>query len=151
MSDRRDDIYDTLSESKKLVGDLEVPTGDEYSLNSILAEFGQGAAEPAPKKEETAAAEPPAAEDSPAEPTPAPAPRRAKVLQFPGIFAPAAQEEGHPGGSALLLRLIPGVTELVGAVEGKILLHIGRLTVEFVHALLRHREAKPIDVIGGAG
>ena len=91
MSDRRDDIYDTLSESKKLVGDLEVPAGDEYSLNSILAEFGQGAAQPAPK-EEKAAAEP-TAEEPVVELEPEPAPRRAKVLQFPGFFAPAVQGE----------------------------------------------------------
>ena len=99
MSDRRDDIFDTLSESKKLVGDLEVPTGEEYSLNSILAEFGQGAAEPAPKAEEKAPVEetavpPEEPEEEPAEaPAPEPAPRRAKILQFPGFFAPPAAEE----------------------------------------------------------
>ena len=50
MSDRRDDILDTLTESKRLVGDLELPTGEEYSINSILTEFGQDAAEPAPEE-----------------------------------------------------------------------------------------------------
>ena len=128
MSNRRDDIFDTLSETKRLVGDLEIPAGEEFSLQSILAEFGQGAAEPAPK-EETAPAceepveeipvpaeepveevsveetsdeqpveEEPSAEEEPEE-EPAPLQRRAKILQFPGIFRreepeePAAAEE----------------------------------------------------------
>ena len=82
MSDRRDDILDTLTESKRLVGDLEMPTGEEYSINSILTEFGQDAAEPAPEEE--------TAQESVEETGPssrsAAASRRAKVLQFPKLF-----------------------------------------------------------------
>lgn len=49
MSKRQyDDIFDTLSETHRLLRDLEVPEGEEFSLSAILAEFGQGAAEPAP-------------------------------------------------------------------------------------------------------
>ena len=48
MSKRYDDeLFHTLSETKRLVGDTPVPAGEEFSLESILAEFGQGAAEPA--------------------------------------------------------------------------------------------------------
>ena len=71
MSDRRDDILDTLTESKRLVGDLELPTGEEYSINSILTEFGQDAAEPAPEEapppEEVPVEEAPPAEETPPE------------------------------------------------------------------------------------
>ena len=43
MSERHyDDIFDTLA-------DLEIPEGEEFSLEAILAEFGQGVAEPAQK------------------------------------------------------------------------------------------------------
>ena len=127
MSNRRDDIFDTLSETKRLVGDLEIPTGEEFSLQSILAEFGQGAAEPAPKEETTPAHEEPAeevpvsaeepveevsveeplAEEEPSdeqsaeessaeeepEEEPVPLQRRAKILQFPGIFRREEPEE----------------------------------------------------------
>ena len=95
MSDRRDDILDTLTESKRLVGDLELPTGEEYSINSILTEFGQDAAEPAPE-EETASE---AMEQTGPIPRSAAPSRRAKVLQFPKIFnrseepSEAAEEE----------------------------------------------------------
>ena len=52
MSNRRnDELFHTLSETRLLVGNMEVPSGEEFSLESILAEFGQGEAEPAPKKE----------------------------------------------------------------------------------------------------
>lgn len=55
MSKRYDDeLFHTLSETKRLVGDTPVPAGEEFSLESILAEFGQGAAEPA---DETVVAE----------------------------------------------------------------------------------------------
>lgn len=51
MSKRQyDDIFDTLSETHRLLRDLEVPEGEEFSLSAILAEFGQGAAEPAPDR-----------------------------------------------------------------------------------------------------
>lgn len=105
MSNRRnDDIFDTLSETRRLVGDLETPAGEEFSLESILAEFGQDGAEPAPKREVT----PPGAEESPTpdkviqkpaaeekEPVQETVPeakgepvrRRGKVLQFPAFFA----------------------------------------------------------------
>ena len=73
MSNRRDNaLLDTLSETRRLVGDLETPAGAEFSLESILAEFGQGEAEPALKREETPAAEgkaeEPAAPREPEEP-----------------------------------------------------------------------------------
>jgi len=55
MSQRQhDDIFDTLSETRRLLGDLEIPAGEEFSLDAILAEFGQGAAEPAPTAQEAA-------------------------------------------------------------------------------------------------
>ena len=102
MSDRRDDILDTLTESKRLVGDLELPTGEEYSINSILTEFGQDAAEPAPE-EETA---PEAMEQTGPIPRSAAPSRRAKVLQFPKIFnrsedaSEAEAEEETPAEAA---------------------------------------------------
>ena len=110
MSNRRDDdLFDTLSETRRLVGELETPAGEEFSLESILAEFGQDAAEPAPKREVTPPAPEPEGEVSvPEEPEDIPAsqeepveeerereaepeeeetkPRRAKVLQFPKLF-----------------------------------------------------------------
>lgn len=116
MSKRRDDdLFDTLSETKRLVGELEMPVGEEFSLESILAEFGQDAAEPAPKREVAPPVpepeeEIPAPEEPKEVPTPQeefpeeapaceeemthdpapkeePKPRRAKVLQFPRLFA----------------------------------------------------------------
>ena len=102
MSNRRDDdLFDTLSETRRLVGDLETPAGAEFSLESILAEFGQGEAEPAPKREETPAAEVTAAESAApqrAEEVKKEQPKqRSKVLQFPKPFArreePAPVEE----------------------------------------------------------
>ena len=77
-------------------------SGEEFSLESILAEFGQGAAEPVQNGEETAAPEeqPPHApdvpEEQPAEPeepeekpvAEKPLPKRKKVLRFPGKFRP---------------------------------------------------------------
>ncbi len=96
MSKRRnDDLFHTLSETHLLVGNMEVPSGEEFSLESILAEFGQGEAEPAPKTEsepvqeakkppepeeiaETAAEQ--VTEETPPKKT---AVRRRKVLQFP--------------------------------------------------------------------
>lgn len=114
MIDRRDnDLFDTLSETKRLVGELEAPHGEEFSLESILAEFGQDAAEPVPKREVTPPApgpeeeipvleEPedvPVPQEEPVEEEPEPQsereaepaeeepkPRRAKVLQFPKLF-----------------------------------------------------------------
>ena len=66
MSNRRDDpLFDTLSETKRLVGDVETPAGGEFSLESILAEFGQGAAKPAPEE-----ASAPPVEEAVAEPAP---------------------------------------------------------------------------------
>ena len=102
MSNRRDnDLLDTLSETRRLVGDLETPAGAEFSLESILAEFGQGEAEPALKREETPAAEgkaeEPAAPREPEEPEKEQPKQRTKVLQFPKPFArkeePAPVEE----------------------------------------------------------
>ncbi len=97
MSNRRDDkLFNTLSETRLLVGNLEVPAGEEFSLEAILAEFGQGEAEPAPMKESAPAQVQetlPVAEESvdptvqeQTEKTAAEEPvrqRRSKVLQFP--------------------------------------------------------------------
>ena len=112
MTDRHDELFDTLSETRRLVGDVETPAGGEFSLESILAEFGQGAAEPAPKEvpsvpvEEKAevpvpereAEELPPAVQEPVRETEeaggteeekAPVPVRRKVLQFPKIVRKA--------------------------------------------------------------
>ncbi len=76
MNDRHDDILKTLSETKELLGDLEMPAGDDFSLENILAEFGRSEAKPAPKEEETVPTAP-AEPETPAEPereeTPEPA------------------------------------------------------------------------------
>ena len=73
-----------------------VPAGEEFSLESILAEFGQGAAEPAQKKTETRV---PDGEQSPETKEPAPRTaerkppsRKKKVLRFPGRFHPEKEE-----------------------------------------------------------
>ena len=94
MSNRRnDELFHTLSETRLLVGNMEVPSGEEFSLESILAEFGQGEAEPAlktetvtagraetlPEAEEMAAAAEESAEKAEAEKETS----RRKVLQFP--------------------------------------------------------------------
>ena len=66
MSRERDQkLYDSLTATGRLLEGREVVEGEEYSVESILAEFGRGAAEPAPEErpspaspqEETAAAE----------------------------------------------------------------------------------------------
>ena len=110
MNNRRnDDILDTLSETRRLVGDLETPAGTEFSLESILAEFGQDGAEPAPKREvtppaeeevsvpEKAAEEPERVQEPAAEVKEEPTRRRGKVLQFPDFFTrneePEEEEE----------------------------------------------------------
>ena len=120
MSDRRDELFDTLSETRRLVGDVEMPAGGEFSLESILAEFGQGAAEPAPKEEPTDPVEEkkavPVAEKEPeelpveqetveecvAEPKKEAVSQRRKVLQFPKIVskAEAAPERPEPEEAA---------------------------------------------------
>lgn len=65
MSNRRDDDFlDTLEETQRLVGDLDASAGDAFSLDDILAEFGQDAAKPTPKRE--AAAPMPEKEPEPA-------------------------------------------------------------------------------------
>lgn len=141
MSNRRDDIFDTLSETKRLVGDLEIPTGEEFSLQSILAEFGQGAAEPAPKEEpapaceepveeisvpaeepvEEVSVEEPLAEEEPSdeqsaeassaeeepEEEPVPLQRRAKILQFPGIFRREEPEESAAAEEEAVQESVP--------------------------------------------
>ena len=127
MSNRRDDdLFDTLSETRRLVGDLEMPAGEEFSLESILAEFGQGEAEPALKQEErviqpaepeeTAVPQEPAEE---AKPQPQPEKerprRRNKVLQFPGKFnrseEPAPQEEMPVAAEELPAEELPAAEE----------------------------------------
>ena len=61
---RDDDILNMLEETQRLVGDSEISADEAFSLDDILAEFGQDAAKPAPKQE---AAEP-APERAPEEP-----------------------------------------------------------------------------------
>ena len=90
MSERHDDIADMLSETKRLLGDLKTPEGEEFSLDNILAEYGQGAAEPAQKEADVVKEELPEVElpvpVSPVQPE-LPKPNREKVLQFPRMFA----------------------------------------------------------------
>lgn len=108
MSSRHDDIADMLSETKRLLGNLETPEGEEFSLDDILAEFGRSGAEPAPK-EETAAVvkeeaeeipEPELPQPVPTTPAEPPKPKRGKVLQFPRAFVgreepPVKEEEAE--------------------------------------------------------
>lgn len=90
MSERHDDIADMLSETKRLLGDLKTPEGEEFSLDNILAEYGQGAAEPTQKEADVVKEELPEVElpvpVSPVQPE-LPKPKREKVLQFPRMFA----------------------------------------------------------------
>ena len=83
MSERHDDIADMLSETKRLLGDLKTPEGEEFSLDNILAEYGQGAAEPAQKEADVVKEELPEVElpvpVSPVQPE-LPKPKREKVL-----------------------------------------------------------------------
>ena len=103
MSDRHDDIAEMLSETKRLLGDLEAPGGEEFSLDHILAEFGQGAAEPAQKEASSAAVKEETEEiPEPEMPKPVspdtvelPKLKKEKVLQFPRIFA-AKEEQPAP-------------------------------------------------------
>ena len=96
MSDRHDDIAEMLSETKRLLGDLEAPGGEEFSLDHILAEFGQGAAEPAQKEASSAAVKEETEEiPEPEMPKPVspdtvelPKLKKEKVLQFPVSLPP---------------------------------------------------------------
>ena len=103
MSDRYDDIAQMLSETKRLLGELEAPTGEEFSVDHILAEFGQSGAEPAQNEESAVAAEEVvAAIPEPEMPKPVspdtvelPKLKKEKVLQFPRVFA-AREEKPAP-------------------------------------------------------
>ncbi len=109
------DLYRTLSDTQQLLDGLD-PTGERYSLESILKEFGTAAAEepaaeetPVSVKEETAAAAEAPAEETPPAPVPVekkterepPAAKepekKAKVLTFPGkMRAPEPEEPAAP-------------------------------------------------------
>ncbi len=110
MSDHHDEILDMLSETKRLVGDLEIGADDSFSLDDILTEFGQSAAEPAPKEKAPSMEEEKMAEPEPASPVETegipqptqedPPKKRAKVLQFPRFSGvkeePPAEKEEAP-------------------------------------------------------
>ena len=75
------------------------PASEEFSLESILAEFGRGAAEPAQNEattripEDVKPPEPEAGEpDKAKEPEGKPLPKKKKVLRFPGRFRGGAEE-----------------------------------------------------------
>ena len=61
-----DELYQVLTETGRLLKDVAPVEGEEYSLDSILAEFGQGGAKPAPKREELPAEPPERKSDPPA-------------------------------------------------------------------------------------
>ena len=48
-----DELYQALTDTGRLLRDVVPVEGEEYSLDAILAEFGRGAAEPAPEQAET--------------------------------------------------------------------------------------------------
>ena len=98
MSNRRDDpLFDTLSETKRLVGDVETPAGGEFSLESILAEFGQGAAKPAPEE-----ASAPPVEEAVAEPAPQSEAEEQTELQET-VQSGAEEEKSAASGRAKVL------------------------------------------------
>ena len=77
-----DELYQLLTETGRLLRGVEPREGEEYSLESILAEFGQETAKPAPKPEEAAT------EDIPEQnPEPAPAPmEEEKPVEDPALL-----------------------------------------------------------------
>ena len=105
MNDRHDDILHTLSETKELLGDFEVPAGDDFSIEDILSEFGQGEAEPAPKRKKPQSAAP---AEEPA-PVPEPAaeaepPREEKEL-------PREEKESRVSLEDLMAQTVDAVLE----------------------------------------
>ena len=60
-----DELYQILTETGRLLKGVKPMEGEEYSLDAILAEFGQDAAKPAAKKEEAPAAAPEKPEERP--------------------------------------------------------------------------------------
>ena len=84
------DLYQTLSDTQQLLKGLD-PTGERYSLESILEEFGTAGKEPARSVAEEPSASAPAAESA-AAPAPDPAPDTAEVPEAPETKAPAAPE-----------------------------------------------------------
>ena len=81
-----DEQYQVLTETGRLLKDVAPVEGEEYSLDSILAEFGQGGAKPAPKREELPAEPPERKSDPPAGmERPAPVPQPEEQEEEPSV------------------------------------------------------------------
>lgn len=95
MSKEQDkQLYETLTRTGRLLKGIEPVEGEEYTLESILAEFGQGGAKPAQNPEPLPVpAAPKSNAESESDPiSPAPSAKRGKVLSFPA----ASQETAAP-------------------------------------------------------
>ncbi len=115
MNDRRDEISQLLSETRDLLGGVELPADDAFSLEDILAEFSQSGAEPAPKPE-VKKEEPPTEQVQPAveEPTEEELPVCEDVPQEAPETAPApepAPEEQKVSLEDLMARTVDSVLE----------------------------------------
>jgi|GEM_PF-150425 len=85
-----DELYQVLTETGRLLKGVAPVEGEEYSLDAILAEFGQDAAKPA-QKQEVAAAEAPASVTKP-EPIPEPEQMDEMEPPIPAVGNPALME-----------------------------------------------------------
>ncbi|MBQ2062406.1 MAG: hypothetical protein II458_06990 [Oscillospiraceae bacterium] len=83
-----DELYQLLTETGRLLQGVKPQEGEEYSLDAILAEYGQETAKPAPKS-----AEPPA--DQPEEPEPSPASAEQEEKPEKPVEDPALLDTGR--------------------------------------------------------
>lgn len=81
-----DELYQLLTETGRLLQGVKPREGEEYSLDSILAEFGQETAKPAPKPEEPAEEEVPAPVEEPEESAPAEPEKPEPVAEDPALL-----------------------------------------------------------------
>ena len=81
-----DELYQILTETGRLLKGVKPMEGEEYSLDAILAEFGQNTPQPA-KKEDS---------EPPAEPEPAAEPAEPEPAAEPAAPEPAAEEIPEP-------------------------------------------------------
>ena len=78
-----DELYQLLTETGRLLRGVKPQEGEEYSLESILAEFGQETAKPAPQQEEPEEVSPPVPEPEPEVPT---RPEKPPVVEDPALL-----------------------------------------------------------------
>ena len=103
-----DELYQLLTETGRLLRGVKPREGEEYSLESILAEFGQETAEPAPKQAESAEEAPPVPVEEPEPVSPPEKPaedpalldtqrlRRTVAANMAKVMGPEKRADGTP-------------------------------------------------------